>query len=204
MRYPRRVWISLAAGGVLGAILALGATCGACGQPRGAGPAASSQAPSASAVEARASLPPDARALRDARMWTVAKDGEDEDLATLAVHEGAAGLVEAAADPELRATAIAAMAHAGGWAQLPFLATTAAGKDETEARSALASIAALAVRPRRSEDAEDAEELREGCEKLLTLARTAEQGRYRRVGAVRALRMIPCPPAELPADVDTR
>ena len=143
-------------------------------------------------------------AVRDVAMWTSARDGTTEDLASLATHEGAAGLVEAASETELRATALRAMGYAQGWAQLPLLVTAASGNDEDEARLALASVLELAARPRRSEDVEDVEELRDGCAKLLALAREASRARERRVSAIRALRMMPCPKQDLPADLDAR
>lgn len=198
--------IALAVGAALGVGLALFATCGGCGRSgtgNGAGAAAGPGASGSGAVTERAA-PMDARALRDPQMWAAAKEGEHEDLATLAVHEGAAGLVEAASDPELRLTAIRAMAYARGWAQLPYLATAAAGKDEAEARAALESVVDLAARPRRSEDPEDATELADGCDKLLKVAWATDGERGRRIQAIRALRMMPCPKADLPTDLDAR
>jgi hypothetical protein len=62
----------------------------------------------------------------------------------------------------------------------------------------------LAARPRRSEDLEDEAELRDGCDKLGALVRDAAQARERRIGALRALRMMPCPRQELPAELDAR
>lgn len=182
--------------------LVLGA-CGGCGRG-GAGGAPQAASGSAEPVAARASGAADAAVPRDATTWARAKEGDVEDLATLAAVEGAAGLVEAATDPALRETAIRAMAYARGWAQLPYLSEVAAGASEDEARLALASVAELAARPRTSEDPEDADELRRGCEALGALARDVERSRERRVGAIRALRMTPCPPLELPADLDAR
>jgi hypothetical protein len=152
----------------------------------------------------RIAAPPDAGAavVRDVAMWTSARQGQIEDLATLATHEGAAGLVEAAAEPELRPTALRAMGFARGWAQLPYLAGTAAGTEDDDARTALQSAVELGARPRRSEDVEDEPELREGCEKLGALARDTAGARERRVLALRALRMIPCPKQDLPTDLD--
>ena len=142
-------------------------------------------------------------------MWNHARDaGTEEDLAVLAVHEGGAGLVEAAADPALSATAIRAMPFARGWAMMPYLATTLGGEDETLAKLAAGSLQDLAARPRRAVDAEDAEELREGCETLGALARDKERTKERRIGAIRALRMMPCPawPAgsAIPTDLDAK
>src|SRR5262249_32745975 len=157
-------------------------TCGACRGPK-PGTAADATIPSAS--KARARLEPDAAVLRNPLLWNSAKDGDVEDLATLAVREGAAGLVEAASDRELRTTAIRAMGYAAGWSQLPFLAKTAAAKDEEEARLALDATLELAARPRRAEDPEDADEFREGCEGLGALARDTTRPRARRVPAIR-------------------
>jgi hypothetical protein len=109
------------------------------------------------------------------------------------------------------------MGFAAGWAQLPFLAEVAGGPDDGEARLALEAAVELAARPRRSEDPEDAAELRDGCEGLGTLARDTTRARPRRVSAIRALRMMPCPrgrgaggageagaAGDLPVDVDAK
>lgn len=198
---PRRVAV-IAASGALLALVALFATCGGCGRdqrgtvtPKASGSGATSASSDATAPTV---------AIATDRLWELAKDGEEEDLATLAVHEGAAGLVEGAARPEQRLTAIRAMAHARGWAQLPFLATTALGKEDADADAALEAIADLAARPRTSEDPEDAAELAEGCEKLVGLAKAPDRSKGRRVVAIRALRMMPCPKAELPTDLDAK
>ena len=185
------------------------AACNACGRKGDvADPNVAPGEPSATrAVHVnRTSAPPEAGAavVRDVAMWSVAREGQVEDLATLATHEGAAGLVEAAAEPELHLTALRAMGYARGWAQLPYLAQTAVGTDDDDARIALVSAAELGARPRRSEDVEDEAELREGCEKLGALARDLARARDRRVLALRALRMIPCPKLDLPTDLDAR
>jgi hypothetical protein len=193
--------------------VALFAACGGCDRRAAnpndaANPSASGS--SSSASSSSKSAPPlmlDAASLRDPLLWGNATSGELEDLASLASHEGAMGLVEATTEPTLRPTAIRAMGYARGWAQLPFLAKTAGGKDEEEARLALDATFELAVRQRRAEDPEDAEELALGCEALNTLARDVTKARPRRVGAIRALRMMPCPPSkqgELPTDVDSK
>lgn len=203
-RVPARV----AGAFVLGGLLAF-ATCNACGKkPGGADPAVASFDSSATGEShpSRTTTPPDAGAtvVRDVAMWTSAREGQTEDLASLATHEGAAGLVEAAAEPELHVTALRAMAFARGWSQLPYLARTASGTEDDEARIALDSAAELGARPRRSEDVEDEPELREGCERLGALARDTARARERRVLALRALRMLPCPKQDLPADLDAR
>jgi hypothetical protein len=187
-------------GGVAAAAVALFATCGGCGKstPKDPGAMASAPLPS-NAPDAAPSV-----AIASTRLWELAKDGEEEDLATLAVHEGAAGLVEGAARPEQRMTAIRAMAYARGWAQLPFLASAAVAKDDAEAKAALESVVDLASRPRTSEDPEDATELAEGCAKLVDLAKAADRDKARRVQAIRALRMMPCPKADLPTDLDAK
>jgi len=207
--HPRvQLRLALAGGGALLAIV-LFATCGGCGKraPAGGDTTAAQAADGGASPVNKAAFVMDGAALRDERMWNHAKDGEDEDLSTLAAHEGAMGLVEATSDPALRSTAIRAMAFARGWAQLPFLAKAASGKDDEEARLALEVTVELAARPRRAEDPEDATELAEGCELLSALARDAGRPRGRRVAAIRALRMMQCPPPKdgeaLPTDVDT-
>ena len=182
------------------------AACSACGKGGGAGGTDVAAGTSSAPTISRTSFPPEAGAamVRDVAMWTSAREGQTEDLASLATHEGAAGLVEAAADPELRKTALRAMGFARGWAQLPYLARTASEPDDEEARLALDSAVELSARRRTAEDVEDATELREGCERLGALARDAERPRERRVLALRALRMMPCPKQELPADLDAR
>jgi hypothetical protein len=209
--HPRvQLRLALAGGGALLAVV-LFATCGGCGKRPPAGgdtTAAHAAGDGGDTPASKAAFVQDGAALRDQRMWGHAKDGEEEDLSTLAAHEGPIGLVEAASDPPLRTTAIKAMAYARGWAQLPFLAKVAGGKDDEEARLALDTTVELAARPRKAEDPEDAEELAEGCEALSALARDAKRPRTRRVSAIRALRMMPCPPPKegeaLPTDVDTK
>jgi hypothetical protein len=192
--------LAIIVGAAVAAAVALFATCGGCGRSH---PNAPGAAASASASSADAAAPPPFGIARD-RLWELAKDGEEEDLATLAVHEGAMGLVEGAARQEHRLTAIRAMAYARGWAQLPFLANAALAKDEAEANAALESAIDLAARPRTSEDPEDASELAEGCGKLADLAKAPEREKGRRIMALRALRMMPCPKADLPTDLDAR
>ena len=181
------------------------AACSACGKSPAGEPNVAPGMSSAPVVS-RTSLPPEAGAalVREVAMWTSAREGTAEDLASLATHEGAAGLVEAAADADLHATALRAMGYARGWAQLPYLAQAATGTSDDDARLALESVNQLAVRARRSEDVEDAEELREGCEKLGALARDGARARDRRIPALRALRMLPCPKQDLPSDLDAK
>ncbi len=185
----------------LSAVITVFGACGACGRgtPQASSPASASaprSPPSASVAP-----PPPAR---DLAMWSHVKEGEVEDLMTLAAHEGALGLVEAAGEAELRPTAIRAMAFARGFAQLPFLARAAQGVSNEEALLALESTIELARRPLHSEDMEDGEELEGGCAGLVALAKDETRSRDRRVLALRALRMMPCPPAELPTDLDAR
>jgi hypothetical protein len=198
---------SLGSPALVGLALVAALASGACSSCNKSAPGGgSSAAPSGSSGATSKSSPrEDAGPPRDPAMWARAGDGGAEDLATLAVHEGAAGLVEAAEqDPALRATAIRAMAHARGWAQSPFLAKAAAAKDEDEARSALEALVDLGSRPRRAEDPEDAEELAEACEKLAALAKDTTREKARRVLALRALRTMPCPKLELPTDLDAK
>ena len=188
----------------LACVASVVAACSACGKGGGAGGTDVAAGTSSAPAISRTSSPPEAgaAAVRDVAMWTSAREGQTEDLASLATHEGAAGLVEAAADPELRKTAVRAMGFARGWAQLPYLARTASEPDEEDAKLALDAAVELSARRRTAEDVEDATELREGCEKLGVLARDVERARGRRILALRALRMMPCPRQELPADLD--
>ncbi|AKV01603.1 hypothetical protein AKJ09_08266 [Labilithrix luteola] len=135
-------------------------------------------------------------------MWTNAKEGVPEDLASLAVHEGAAGLVEASSESALRTTAIRAMGYARGYAQLPALADFAASKNDEDGRLALEAAVELAQRGRPQEDHEDDDELREGCDKLSELARDVKRPKDRRISAIRAVRGLPCPTANVPTDLD--
>ena len=186
---------------VIASVLLGASACSGCDKggapPDASGPAYvnRTQAPSPEAGPA---------AVRDVVIWANAKNGTTEDLASLATYEGAAGLVEAANEAELRPTALRAMGYARGWAQLPYLAGVAAAKDDDEARLALESVGELASRKRLSEDAEDADELRDGCEKLGALARDMGGVKPRRVSALRALRMLPCPKQDLPVDLDAK
>jgi hypothetical protein len=204
-----RVRLRLAIGGAgLVVVLAAFGACGACGKRLPAG--ATSAAATADAMSPQRSSE-DASVRHDAMLWEQAQGGSIEDLAALAAHEGAIGLTEGAADPALRSTAIRAMAYARGWAQLPFLVQVANGKSDDETNLALDAAVELAVRPRLAEDPEDFEELREGCQGLVRFVRDDKRARAARVLAMRALRMMPCPPpetldggAELPRDLDAK
>jgi hypothetical protein len=184
------------------ALATLASACGSCGKTQPGGGAASASGEGSAAPGVRTSR--DATPERDAMLWENAKSGDPEDLASLATREGAVGLVEAAEDPALRPRALRAMAYAPGWAQLPYLAKTASGQDDASARLALDSVVELASRPRRVEDPEDKEELESGCTQLAALAKDATAARARRVPAIRALRMMPCPKIDLPTDVDVK
>jgi hypothetical protein len=201
-RLRRRLAIGGAAAGVA---VGLFAACGGCRRPHP--DPTSAAAVTASAAAATLEADGGASARSTSLLWASARDGDAEDLMTLASQEGAVGLVEAASDTELRPTAIRAMGFARGWAQLPFLARVGGGKDDAEAKVALDAVLELAARPRRAEDPEDSDELREGCEALDGLARDAARPRARRVLSIRALRMMPCPASkagELPTDLDAR
>lgn len=140
-------------------------------------------------------------------LWQHARLGDAENLSILAHYEGPVGLVRVSdEDPALRPIAIKAMAYVDGWAQLPYLVKAASGANEEEAALAQDSILELATRPRTSVDPEDAEELEEGCKGLLSLAKDTGKSKPRRVNAVRALRMMPCPmkPEDIPSDVDAK
>lgn len=187
------------------------ATCSAC--RRGSGKtdptSPSSTAPTTSASTSRAAVREAAinAGADEPLLWQHGRLGDAENLSNLAGYEGPVGLAEVAdRDPSLRLIAIKAMAYVPGWAALPYLVKTAAGSGDDEARLGVESILELAARPRTSVDPEDAAELEEGCKGLLALAKDAGRSRWRRVGAVRALRMMPCPvkPEEIPSDVDAK
>jgi len=142
--------------------------------------------------DAAAEAQPDAHA-PDPRvddLWDSAADGEVADLARLHDREGDRGLLDRAAWPPYRATAIRALAYGDDFTALPFLAGVALSGTDAEADAALESARTLAAVPRRTRDPEDAEELRQGCESLLVLARAVDAPRGRRAGAVSALRML--------------
>lgn len=189
--------------GVL-SILLFASSCKSNSNSGGAsGPSSASGVSENTSEERAGSLRVD-KARRDLRRWESARDGDQEDLAALAVEEGGMGLVEATADADLRLTALRAMPYARGWAHLPFLATVAGGSSDDEAHLALTAIVELASRVRRAEDPEDAVELHEGCEQIGALARDTGKPRGRRVLAIRALRMMPCAKVALPSDLDAR
>ncbi len=197
----------------LAALTVTSCACTACrrgsGEGENAPPAAASAAAASSSVAAKAAgsgggigAAPVAESA--SLLWTHAKDGEEEDLAALAAHEGAAGLAAAAKDPEKRTTALRAASSARGYAHVAWLADTATGGSDDDARLALEALADIGARVRRAEEHEDEEELASGCTKLGELARDKDKPRERRVGAVRAVRTLPCPKIELPTDVDAR
>ena len=189
-----------------GVLVAAASACGACGKREGVDPNLAAQALDAAQMN-RVTTAPDAGVVaeRNVAMWTAAREGSTDELASLATHEGAAGLVEAAAEPQLRPTAIRAMAFARGWAQLPYLTKLALGSEDEEAKLVLESIVELAARPRKQDDPEDADELVQGCKDLTGLAKDSAKEKDRRIGALRALRMMPCSGrADLPADLDAK
>jgi hypothetical protein len=143
----------------------------------------------------------------EAAQWERAKDGDAEETMRLADLVGCTGLRERASSrPELRATALRAMRHCGDLSELPWLAQVASGGDDADARAALEAAVDLAARPRRSIDPEDAQELHDGCAALLSIARSTDRPRARRVLAIRALRMLAdrgcVRGAEIPTDLD--
>lgn len=202
-------------GAVLLAALGALAACSACGKNGASSPsdanAKASASASGSAAEASSAAPRGELGPRLLELWTRAKDGEADDLIRLADIEGSTGLVERAesvANPVQRMTAIRALGFCRDFDGLPFLATVATEGADAEATAALESAIDLAARPRRAVDPEDAAELKQGCEQLLALAKAPERPRERRVGAIRALRMLAergCVKlAEIPGDLDAR
>jgi hypothetical protein len=167
-----------------------------------------------STSEASAEIPADAAAPLVPRdplvedLWEKAADGELADLARLHDREGETGLLERAALPPYRMTALAALACGDDFTALPYLADVALSGTDPEADVALASAHSLAAVPRRARDPEDALELRQGCERLLGLARKVDAPPARRARAVSALRMLEstgCLHGEaLPLDLDAK
>ncbi len=162
-----------------------------------------------SAVGSASVEPPVVRTPEDERMWTVAKDGEEDDWIRLAHREGASGLAERATDPAWRPTALRAMAYADGFAQLPALGAAAATGSEDDAKLAAASAAMLAARRTTQLDPEDAEELADGCGALLGAAKDTTRPKVVRVDCIRALRMLSdrpgcVNPADIPHDLDAK
>jgi hypothetical protein len=139
--------------------------------------------------------------------WERAKGGDEEELARLARVKGLDALVaglDAPAKTGARPTAIRALAHAPGFAQIVQLARIAEEGSDEDADLALQSAHAIAARARTAEEVEDAAELREGCEILLRLAKNASAPRKRRILALGTLRMFAdrgvVATAELPPD----
>ncbi len=175
----------------------------------------SSSVPSAAAVDgATAAAVDDAGVApmdaREASLWTAAggKDADPEDLARLADLVGCTGLRERADDATRRMTALRAMQYCGDFSELPWLAEVATTGKDDEARAALDAAVELAARPRRATDPEDADELHAGCGALLELAKGAERPKERRVGAIRALRMLVdrgcVKKADIPTELDAK
>jgi hypothetical protein len=143
---------------------------------------------------------------READLWAHAKDGDDEDRMRLFDRIGCTGLRERAEDPQLRPTAIRAMAYCSDFSELPWLAGVGSSSTDASALDALQTVVDLAARPRRATDPEDAAELGEGCRTLLSFARQASGPRARRVVAIRGLRMLAdrgcLKPGDIPNDLD--
>jgi hypothetical protein len=154
---------------------------------------------------------------RMSEAWTRAAGGDVEELAALAAVEGSAGLEEgAAADAAHRKVAILAMAYARGHGGVPWLAGVLESGTDEEATLAADALVTIASRPRAAEDAEDGDRLKQGCDALGAVAKDGARPRARRVGALRALRMLADPgigppgaracvlPADVGADLDVQ
>ena len=169
-------------------IAGLALTACACG--RGVATAAGALPNDGGIEETDAAPAPTARDPLVDDLWERAGEGELADLARLFDREGETGLIERAALPGYRVTALAALACAEDFTPLPFLAGVAATGTDAEAAGALASVESLAALPERARDPEDALELREGCDRLAALARQGDAARSRRARAVSILRML--------------
>jgi hypothetical protein len=126
----------------------------------------------------------------EADEWARASAGDEDAFARLVGRIGCDGVRERSRDPALRSVALRAMGYCPDFAELPWLADIATRSGDGEAADALGAILDEASRPRRARDPDDAEELAEGCGKLLALARAKSAPKARRVGAIRALRML--------------
>ncbi len=145
---------------------------------------------------------------RERAAWADADAGEAAEMLRLADLVGCSGLRERASAPALRLLAVKAMRYCSDFSELPWLADLATGGGDDVAAEALDSILDLAARPRRAVDPEDADELHTGCAALLALARAGDRPRSRRVGAVRALRMLAdrgcVQRADIPTELDAK
>ncbi len=182
-------------------LVVLLASCGR-STPPGTASSGSSSPP---AVVSSAPVSPMTPAVAD--LWARARDGEADDLSRLAAREGVDGLIERAALPAFRSTALRALGVSQDLTPLVFLADVADGDNDAEALLALDSIVELASAPRVSADPADTVEVREGCDHLLALAKS-KRASARRVVAIRALRMLVdrgCSKREdIPGDLDAR
>jgi hypothetical protein len=174
--------------------------------PSGSGAAGEADAGAAAVESDDGAVPMDAR---EVAQWAAAKEGDPEELMRLADLVTCTGLRERGVQqPELRPTALAAARYCRDFSELPWLAQVGAEGNDADARAALDAVVDLAARPRRSVDPDDADELHTGCTTLLTLARTADRPRDRRVLAVRALRMLAdygcVKRPDIPTDVDVK
>jgi len=185
----------------------------ACGKGKATTAAAPSGSSATSEVDAVAAAESDDGAVpmdaREGAQWAAAKEGDPEELMRLADLVTCTGLHERSVQqPDLRPTALAAARYCRDFSELPWLAQVGTEGSDADARAALEAIDDLAARPRRSVDPDDADELHTGCAALLTLARTADRPRDRRVLAIRALRMLTdygcVKRPDIPTDLDAK
>jgi hypothetical protein len=140
---------------------------------------------------------------REIEAWARATQGDEDELARLATSIGCAGLRERAEVPALRVTALRAMGACDDFSELAWLATVTSSGPDADSAAAIDAILDEAARPRRAVDPEDADEIADGCQTLLVLARAADRPKTRRVGAIRALRMLAEHGCVKPADIPT-
>ena len=217
-RLPVGAWVAFSAASLLVGAGLFAAACGRSGAPSAQAPDGSPQARPSAVVAASASggASPAGSGLaatyesRADDLWAraaEAPEGEADEVLRLAHGEGSVGILERLGRGAPPVVGARALAYVDDFLAAPWLATTAQSGKDDEARAALEALAELAARPRTAVDPEDAAELKEGCVTLLALARDGKAPRPRRVGAVRALRMLAdrgcVKPEEIPADVDT-
>jgi hypothetical protein len=153
----------------------------------------------------------DAMSERERTAWSEADGGEPAELARLVDLVGCDGLRErasAAGGAAVRSLVLRAMSYCPDFSELPWLADLASTAADDVAAQAMDAVVDQAARPRRAVDPEDADELHAGCAELLALAKAPDKPRPRRVGAVRALRMLAdrgcVKVADIPTDVDAK
>ncbi len=192
--------------------LVLGAACAACAGAVHCSKASASKDVEGGPVSAAAQSADDGGSEpmsdRERTAWGDADGGDPAEMLRLVDLVGCAGLRERASAPGLRGLAVRAMRYCPDFSELPWLVDLATTGTDEVAVEAMDSIVDQAARRRRAVDPDDADELHAGCTALLAFTRATDKPRPRRVGAVRALRMLAdrgcVQRADIPTDVDAK